>query len=115
MCGELFAEQPGIGRGREREEWGGEAGREGELRLGRQPFLGAAQLRGIAREKVIHGLGRREPRDRWQNACGICREKEYRAWMSATALGYRVGYEPQRVGRPCVLGERAVFKVQTPT
>ena len=62
-----LAEHRRVAARRQRQERRAEAGAERRLRLG-DALLGAGDLRGVAREEVIHRRLRRQPRDRRQHA-----------------------------------------------
>lgn len=96
-------EQPGVGRvgldlvcqhlgvphGVESQEWLGEAGREGSLRL-KNTILSASHLGGIARNEVEHDLFAAQLGDRGQDTAGIAGEEDDVAgvaWGHAWDLG----------------------------
>ena len=72
--------------GRLRQERRAEAGREGRLRL-LHADLRAGELRGEAREEVVHRLVAREPRDRRQDPERVRREHHDGARMSRAFVG----------------------------
>src|ERR1017187_5291899 len=68
---EFFTQQRSIGRRGARQEGGAEAGAKSGLRLLAEAAFGSRHLGGVAAQEVVHGLFRREARDRRQHAESI--------------------------------------------
>ena len=109
--GDTLAEHLGIDHGVERHKrlakQRGESGRG----LG-DADLGAGDLGGEARHKVVHGGVGRQARDGRQHAKGIAGQKQHDARSGAHALGPRVGDMLDGVGHARIVRDRDVVVVR---
>src|SRR5215211_6616659 len=105
---ESLGEHLGVGRRRQGEERCPEARGERRLDLGLHLGLGPREFGGVAGEKVVGRLRRRERAYGGQHTEGVCGQEEDGRRMDAAAFGDRARYVLQRVGDTGVLRQRAV-------
>ena len=75
------------------------------------PFFCAGDFRGIAVNKMIHSLCRRQFRYRRQNTEGVTGEKDYILWLTALTGHGGVRDLGNRVGRSGIFRQRPVIKI----
>ena len=109
---QLFAQQRRVGRRGPRQKRRAEAGAEGGLRLLAQAALGARNLGRVAAQKVIHGLLRRQLRDRRQHAESVGGQENHVARMPAHAGNQGVLDEIERIRRARVFGNRLGIEIE---
>ena len=93
-----------------RHEGGAKASGEGRLRLRHAPF-GSGHTGGIAAEEMIHGLFRRQLRNRRQYAKGISRQHDDILRLTAHPRCFDIGNEINRVRGTGVFRQRSIIQI----
>ena len=109
--GDPLLQQIAVDAGVARHERRTETGGEGGFRLGHAD-LRAGHLCGIARQEVVHGLLRRQPRDRGEHAKGVGGQHDYILRHRTEIVFRRVGNEVDRIGTAAVFGQAGIVQIQ---